>query len=118
MGAAQESQEALKPLPGGHVPPHPSHYERLGLPENADAAQIEAAWRAVAPGLPPHDPLSPSLVTPGTTETPALRAAAVRLAYQVLSHPGRRAVYDRWLAAQRRENTRWWRRLTAPFTRR
>lgn len=108
----------MKRLPGGHVPPHPSHYERLGIPEDADAAQIDAAWRALAPGLPPHDPLAPSLVTPGTEESPALRAAAVRLAYAVLSHPGRRAVYDRWLAAQRPQPVGWWRRIIGRFSRR
>lgn len=108
----------MKRLPGGHVPPHPSHYERLGVPEDADVAQIDAAWRALAPGLPPHDPLAPSLVTPGTEESPALRAAAVRLAYAVLCHPGRRAVYDQWLATQRGPQGGWWPRLKARFTRR
>lgn len=108
----------MKRLPGGHVPPHPSHYEWLGVPEDADAAQIDAAWRALAPGLPLHDPLAPSLVTPGTEESPALRAAAVRLAYAVLSQPGRRAVYDRWLATQRPQPAGWWQRITAGFSRR
>jgi DnaJ-class molecular chaperone len=98
---------------GALVPPHPTHYERLGLPETAIPAQVQAAWEALAPGLPPAEPMAPSLVTPGTVETEALRAAAIRLAYRVLSHPGRRAVYDRWLAAQRTRGTGWWQRWWA-----
>lgn len=94
------------------VPPHPSHYERLGVPETATADQIHAAWQALEPGLPPAEPMAPSLVTPGTTETPALRAAAVRLAYRVLGHAERRTVYDRWLAAERAaDRGGWWQRV-------
>jgi hypothetical protein len=96
----------------GPVPLHPTHYERLGLPESASAEQVQAAWQALEPTLPPFDPMAPSLITPGTVETPALRAAALRLAHQVLGHPGRRAVYDRWLAQQRAaQRGRWWQRL-------
>jgi curved DNA-binding protein CbpA len=110
----------LNAVAGGPAPllsPHPTHYERLGLAENASLAEIEAAWLALAPGLPPADPHAPSLVTPGTTETPALRAAAMRLAYAVLGNAQRRAVYDRWLASSRAATRlRWWQRL--PFMRR
>ena len=107
-------------MAGGPAPllaAHPTHYERLGLAENASLAEIEAAGQALIPGLPPADPFAPSLVTPGTTETPALRAAAVRLAYAVLANAQRRAVYDRWLASTRAAaRPRWWQRL--PFMRR
>lgn len=101
----------MKAVRGALLPLHPTHYERLGLPETAVPAQVQAAWEVLASGLPPTEPMSPSLVTPGTTETPALRAAAIRLAYRVLSHPGRRAVYDRWLAVQRTQGAGWWQRL-------
>jgi DnaJ-class molecular chaperone len=100
-----------KAVRGALLPLHPTHYERLGLPETAPPAEVQAAWEALAPGLPPEEPMAPSLVTPGVTETPALQASAIRLAYRVLSHPGRRAVYDRWLAAQRAEGTGWWQRV-------
>lgn len=101
--------QAARPLPA-----HPTHYERLGVPETATAGEIHAAWQAMAPTLPPEQPMAPNLVTPGVVETEALRAAAVRLAYRVLSQPGRRAVYDRWLAAERgaQQAARgWWQRL-------
>lgn len=108
----------MKRLPGGHVPPHPTHYERLGVPPDASAAQIDAAWQAVAPTLPPCDPMTPNLVTPGITDSPALRAAAVRLAYAVLCSPARRAVYDAWLASQQPSGGGWWQRVSAVFKRR
>jgi DnaJ-class molecular chaperone len=110
----------VKRTAGGPAPwlqPHPTHYERLGLPENASAAHVEAAWQLLGRGLPPRDPLAPSLVTPGAVETPALRAAALYLAHAVLSDPRRRAVYDAWLAAQRHAALPVWRRWLTRFKR-
>jgi len=61
----------------------PSHYETLGLPTNASAKQIKAAYRRAARATHPDhggDPAAFRLVT---------------LAYEVLGNPEMRARYDR-----------------------
>ena len=88
----------------------PTHYARLGLAEDADAAAIEAAWLRLR--RPPSHradagPTGASLEVvawpqPGLDESPAVRARQREVAHAVLSDPGRRAVYDRWLAEHRR----------------
>lgn len=61
----------------------PSHYETLGLPANATAQQIKAAYRRAARATHPDHGGDPS----------AFRQ--VTLAYEVLSNPQSRARYDR-----------------------
>ncbi len=92
----------------------PTHYARLGLAEDADAAAIEEAWQRLRP--PPSlsaevDEVRASLKAmawpqPGLAESPAIRARQRELAYAVLSDPARRTVYDRWLAEHRSRITR------------
>jgi curved DNA-binding protein CbpA len=88
----------------------PTHYARLGLPENSDAAAIEEAWlrlRRAAPRTTTGvDEAGASLKAiawpqPGLSESPAIRARQREVAYAVLSNPVRRAVYDRWLTEHR-----------------
>jgi hypothetical protein len=81
---------------------HPTHYERLGVPADADDVTLSEAYRqaaaddtdAASAGAPapwPH---------PGVPENAATRQRQVQLAYQVLQDRERRAVYDRWLAQE------------------
>jgi hypothetical protein len=92
----------------------PTHYARLGLAENADAAAIEAAWLRLRPPATrgaQSDPAGASLQAvawpqPGLTEPPQVRARQRAVAYAVLSVPARRAVYDHWLAEHRGRITR------------
>lgn len=107
----------MAPVPSGSVRPrvgpplHPTHYECLGLEESATAQRIDQAWsdwQARHPGLPPH-PESTASPQPGGH-------AQTALAHAVLSDPARRAVYDRWLAAEREadrlalKRQTWWRK--------
>jgi hypothetical protein len=92
------------------VPLHPSHYERLGLAEDADAEQVEAATlRAAAPA---DAPAAPPCAIPGTgtgtaaavmrrTPGPGADERELAIARAVLSDPLRRAVYDAWLLRER-----------------
>lgn len=72
--------------------PYRDLYQLLGVDRDALPADIAQAYRrrarAVHPDSRPEDPDSPG----------AFRALAA--AYQVLSHPGRRAAYDRTLRPQ------------------
>lgn len=61
------------------LPLHPTHYELLGLPENASPAAVAQAAAALDLGA----------------------SAERRLAAAVLSDPLRRGVYDRYLARER-----------------
>ncbi len=81
------------------IPLHPTHYECLGVPEQASAAALaQVDWE--------HPPLT----APMSTE------AARWLAYTVLSDPFRREVYDQYLARERAklseamQRQRFWRR--------
>ncbi|MFM2065712.1 MAG: hypothetical protein RLZZ584_621 [Pseudomonadota bacterium] len=68
-----------RPPPGlGWLDIHPTHYETLGLAEDATAGQVDAT--------PPTGP----------ADTPARQ-----LARAVLADPLRRPVYDAWLARER-----------------
>ena len=64
------------------------HYETLGVPKTASPDEIKAAFRKLAaqhhPDRNPDDPNA------------ALRFKEINAAYQVLSDPQRRAVYDRF----------------------
>ncbi len=113
-------RSALDASAAGLVPLHPTHYERLRVAENASPAAIDAAWQACLARWPTlHTPPArpePSLALPGVQDAPALEQAALRLAFAVLRDPGRRAVYDTWLARERdaaalaSARQRWWRR--------
>ena len=73
------------------MPPDPSNsdgmYRRLGVPAEASAEQIGRAYRRLAhrlhPDAHPDDPEA------------ALRFREITEAYEILSHPARRARYDR-----------------------
>jgi molecular chaperone DnaJ len=71
------------------MPGAPTHYERLGVAPTASPAEIRAAYRAVARRLHPDT----------GSAAGAAEMAAVNEAWRVLSDPGRRALYDRSLAA-------------------
>jgi hypothetical protein len=92
----------------------PTHYARLGLAEDADAAAVEDAWqrlrppavRDVAPDEAGASLKAVAWPQPGLSDTPVVRSRQREVAYTVLSDPGRRAVYDRWLAEHRGRITR------------
>lgn len=69
-----------------------THYQELGLPETATAADIRRAYRRLV-----------QLTHPDRTPDPAQhrRYLAINQAYETLSHPARRAAYDAALARQR-----------------
>lgn len=60
-----------------------THYETLGVPRDASAAEIKAAWRRASSAAHPDR-------EGGSTEA----QAAVNKAYEVLCDDGRRAAYD------------------------
>lgn len=65
----------------------PTHYEVLGVPADATAAQIRAAYRTAARRLHPD------------AGGAAADMRTLNAAWHVLSDPGRRAAYDRSLAS-------------------
>lgn len=65
-----------------------NHYETLGVPASADAAEIKAAYRRL---IRVHHP---DIAGPAGVTTSGL----VNAAYSALGDPGRREVYDRGLA--------------------
>lgn len=70
------------------LPLHPTHYECLGVPEQASAAALaQVDWQ--------HPPLTAAIAS----ETDRW------LAYAVLSDPFRREVYDQYLAHERAKLT-------------
>lgn len=96
---------------------HPTHYERLGVPADADDVTLSEAYRRAAAdeaGTGSTDAAAPPWPHPGLPENAATRQRQLQLAYQVLQDRERRAVYDRWLAQeqQRQQATqrRWPRR--------
>ncbi|MFN8615170.1 MAG: DnaJ C-terminal domain-containing protein [Vampirovibrionales bacterium] len=64
-----------------------NHYKTLGIPPNADAASIKAAYRKLARNA--HPDLNPD--DSSATE----RLKAINAAYDVLGNPDKRASYDR-----------------------
>lgn len=106
--ASSAPAPAPAPVPAGVLPIEPTHYQRLGLPEDCTEAEIEIAWHRVAAGLlpprPPGERLKPPAASAGTAEearTEQMRSDDRRLARAVLGDPVRRAVYDAWLARER-----------------
>lgn len=83
----------------------PTLYEVLGLPPDAEAAQIKTAYRALARRLHPD-------VNAGDATTTA-RLVEVNRAYATLADPEARAVYDKDLAGRRAEARRGFALLTA-----
>jgi len=65
----------------------PTHYEVLGIPPQASAAEVRAAYRAAARSVHPDAGGSP------------VAMQAVNAAWRVLGDPGRRAAYDATLRA-------------------
>lgn len=69
-----------------------SHYETLGLPLRASPSAVRCAYRRQAQRFHPDK-------APGDAQAQA-RMAQINEAYAVLSHPERRASYDRWVQAR------------------
>ena len=67
-----------------------SYYDILGVSSTASPAEIKAKYRALIQRVHPD------------LDGPAALFRQVQQAYEVLSHPGRRATYDRSLATERR----------------
>jgi curved DNA-binding protein CbpA len=74
----------------GHGGPGPDLYQVLGVARDASAGQIALAWRRRARAEHPD-------ARPADADA-ASRFRALAEAYQVLSHPARRAAYDRALS--------------------
>lgn len=69
-----------------------SHYQTLDLAPTAEADAVRRAYRRQAQRCHPDK-------APGDAQAQA-QMARINEAYAVLSHPQRRASYDRWLQAQ------------------
>lgn len=69
-----------------------SFYELLGIPETVTDVEIKQAYRLLARKY--HPDVSP----PGRVEEYTQRFILVQEAYETLSDPGRRALYDRDMA--------------------
>lgn len=71
---------------------HPSHYDILGIDQDASAETLRKAYRRAAqrhhPDRSPGDPVAQQ------------RMAHINEAYAVLSHPHRRESYDQWMRAR------------------
>ena len=85
--ASSAPAPAPAPVPAGVLPIEPTHYQRLGLPEDCTEAEIEIAWHRVAAGLlpprPPGERLKPPAASAGTAEearTEQMRSDDRRLA--------------------------------------
>lgn len=107
LGTAHDLDELL-PFPVALL--MPTHYARLGVSEQAGAAEIEAAWRRLRPPgseaeghTAQRSQTLQALPWPqgAMLESPAVRARQRELAHAVLTDPIRRRVYDRWLATHR-----------------
>lgn len=68
--------------------PEPDHYAVLGVPRDATARQITAAYRALLRAL------HPDTATDTAPPTGRERLAAVIAAYRTLHDPERRTAYD------------------------
>jgi hypothetical protein len=74
---------------------HPTHYERLGLPEDADSTTVgDTIARALAKATPLALAQSPDAQVPQNERE-------WQLACDVLADPLRREAYDRYLARER-----------------
>ena len=83
----------------GWLPINPTHYERLGVNEAADATEIgDTIARALAKATPLALAEAPDAQVPQTDRD-------WQLACEVLADPLRREVYDRYLARERGQTT-------------
>lgn len=83
----------------GWLPINPTHYERLGVNEAADATEIgDTIARALAKATPLALAEAPDAQVPQTDRD-------WQLACEVLADPLRREVYDRYLARERGQAT-------------
>ena len=101
---------ALPLVPTGVLSIEPTHYQRLDLPEDCTATEVQIAWLRIAPTLPPPLTLGQRRDLPAERGE-VHRAEDRRLAHAVLTDPARRAVYDAWLARERAAQTSWLSRL-------
>ena len=76
-----------------------THYEILNVSEKASTAVIKSTYRLLMRAFHP-DYLSDSSDDLTTQQTVEL-VKAINAAYFVVSHPGRRAIYDAQLASER-----------------
>jgi len=74
-----------------HQPGDPGPYEELGVPPTASAAEIRAAYVALARE---HHPDRLGQRAPADRDRAAQRMARVNAAWTLLSDPARRAAYD------------------------
>jgi DnaJ-class molecular chaperone len=72
--------------------PAPSHYEILSVPTDASSDTLRRAYRVAAQRHHPD--------RSGSDSAAQGRMADINEAYAVLSHPQRRASYDRWMRAR------------------
>jgi hypothetical protein len=85
----------------------PTHYDLLGVPPDADAAEIRAAYLAL---IKRHHPDAPG----GESEEEAVRSRELNLAYSVLKDPAKRARYDMDIDLRRRAAAMPGRAVVAP----
>ncbi|MDZ7858878.1 hypothetical protein [Sphaerotilus sp.] len=97
-------------VPTGVLPIEPTHYQRLGLPEDCTLTELQIAWMRIEPILPPPLTLLQRRDLP-EDRSETHRAEDRRLAFAVLSDPARRTVYDAWLAREREAQKSWINRL-------
>ena len=107
---AAPGETAPQPVATGVLPIEPTHYQRLGLPEDCTATELDIAWMRIEPTLP--RPLSVAERRDLSADrVEERRAEDRRLAHAVLADPARRAVYDAWLAREREAQKSWINRL-------
>ncbi len=86
---------------------HPTHHERLGVPPDADEVTLSEAYQRAASEQGAEQAIGQDADAtwpqPGVPETAAAKQRQLKLAYDVLQDPQRRAVYEQWLAREQQK---------------